>query len=171
MGHGSFGYAYKVYDPEMKWGPNHQFYVMKEINLAGRSELERAQILEDAGHEVKIMQQLIHPNIIKFFEVRKNADKVGISMELADDGTIEDKIRDRVRRHERDEVEYFSERQVMFWFVQTMMAVAYMHDPERGRMIHRDIKPENVFLMKNGMVKLADFGTAKKTPKNSLAAT
>ena len=63
------------------------------------------------------MKLLIHPNIIKFFEVQKNMDKVAISMELADDNTIEDKIKERVKRHNADEVEYFSERQVMYWFV------------------------------------------------------
>ena len=64
-----------------------------------------------------MMKSLQHPNIIKFFEAKSNQNAVGIYMELADDGTIAGKIKERARYHNRDDVEYFSERQIMYWFV------------------------------------------------------
>ena len=56
----------------------------------------------------------------------------------------------------------------MTWFVQIVLAIEFMHNQ---RTIHRDIKSENILLDKNGMIKLADFGTAKRFKTANLAQT
>mmetsp|Transcript_11956 Transcript_11956/g.26057 ORF Transcript_11956/g.26057 Transcript_11956/m.26057 type:complete len:81 (-) Transcript_11956:454-696(-) len=53
--------------------------------------------------------------------------------------------------------ELFSEAQICHWLVQMALALYYMHEK---RILHRDLKTQNVFL-KNGKVKLGDFGIAK----------
>ena len=47
---------------------------------------------------------------------------------------------------------------VLNWFTQICLAIKHCHD---RKILHRDLKAGNVFLMKNGIVKLGDFGIAK----------
>jgi NIMA (never in mitosis gene a)-related kinase len=42
--------------------------------------------------------------------------------------------------------------------VQICLAIKHIHDK---KILHRDLKSQNVFLTKNGLVKLGDFGIAK----------
>ena len=51
-----------------------------------------------------------------------------------------------------------SEDQTQFYAMQMVMAVEHLH--VRG-IAHRDIKPDNIALMKDGYIKLIDFGFAK----------
>lgn len=43
-------------------------------------------------------------------------------------------------------------------FVQLCLALKHVHD---RKILHRDLKSQNIFLMKNGMIKLGDFGIAR----------
>ena len=52
---------------------------------------------------------------------------------------------------------YLSESKAKSWIYQTLKALDFMH---RNGIFHRDIKPENI-LIRNGQVKLADFGSCK----------
>lgn len=64
----------------------------------------------------------------------------------------------RIRRF-RKQREYIHEDQIMEWFVQICMALAYLHD---RHVLHRDIKPHNVFLTNNArVVKVGDFGVTR----------
>ncbi len=53
---------------------------------------------------------------------------------------------------------FFSENQIIDWFTQLCLAMKHIHD---RKILHRDIKSQNVFLTKNGLIKLGDFGIAK----------
>lgn len=44
------------------------------------------------------------------------------------------------------------------WFTQMCLAMKHVHD---RKIIHRDIKGQNIFLTKNNIIKLGDFGIAK----------
>ena len=46
----------------------------------------------------------------------------------------------------------------MDWFTQICLAIKHIHDK---KILHRDLKSQNIFLTKNGLVKLGDFGIAK----------
>ena len=49
-------------------------------------------------------------------------------------------------------------QRIIDWFVQMCLAVKHCHD---HHILHRDIKTQNIFLMKNGMIKLGDFGISR----------
>lgn len=77
-------------------------------------------------------------------------------MEFCDDGDLAKKIQDRATENAQKNVEnYFSEEKILMWF--TMMCLGLKHCHDR-RIIHRDVKAQNVFMCKNGMLKLGDFG-------------
>eukprot|EP00993_Chasmostoma_nieuportense_P000565 NODE_1520_length_1475_cov_27.909496_g1441_i0.p1 GENE.NODE_1520_length_1475_cov_27.909496_g1441_i0~~NODE_1520_length_1475_cov_27.909496_g1441_i0.p1 ORF type:complete len:490 (+),score=146.23 NODE_1520_length_1475_cov_27.909496_g1441_i0:78-1472(+) len=46
----------------------------------------------------------------------------------------------------------------MSWFLQMGLAVKYMHD---NKILHRDLKSANIFLTKENLVKIGDFGFGK----------
>ena len=53
--------------------------------------------------------------------------------------------------------ELFPEDKILDWFTQVCLAIKHIRD---SKILHRDIKSQNIFL-KNGQIKLGDFGIAK----------
>ena len=72
-------------------------------------------------------------------------------MDYADGGDLSMKIKEQNGK-------FFPEDKILDWFTQVCLAIKHIHD---RRILHRDIKSQNIFLMKNGQVKLGDFGIAK----------
>ena len=57
----------------------------------------------------------------------------------------------------------FSESQIINWLIQICLALKYIHEL---KIIHRDIKPSNIFLTKDDLIKLGDFGISKALQKD-----
>ena len=72
-------------------------------------------------------------------------------MDYADGGDLSMKIREQNGK-------FFPENKILDWFTQVCLAIKHIHD---RKILHRDIKSQNIFLMKNGQIKLGDFGIAK----------
>eukprot|EP01012_Entosiphon_sulcatum_P023971 TRINITY_DN29121_c0_g1_i1.p1 TRINITY_DN29121_c0_g1~~TRINITY_DN29121_c0_g1_i1.p1 ORF type:complete len:497 (+),score=140.33 TRINITY_DN29121_c0_g1_i1:27-1517(+) len=154
VGTGSFGRAMLVHN---KHG---QVFVAKELNLQQMSKKDR----RSAENEVKLLQELDHPFIIKFVDsFIDDAGKMYIIMEYADGGDLSDKI--KAQRAKRT---YFSEDQVMLWFGQLCLALDHLHEK---KILHRDLKTKNVFLTSSGIVKLGDFGFSKRLKTAAMAKT
>ena len=108
---------------------------------------------------------LDHPNIIRAHEVYKTkSGKLCIVMDYADGGDLSAMIKKR----EANNMEYFSEEDVFNILCQICLALKVCHE---HKILHRDLKPHNILLMKNGRVKLADFGIAKILNTRSVATT
>ena len=73
-------------------------------------------------------------------------------MEYAEGGDLASHIQ---RRAERSQ--HFSEETILLWFVQMCLALWHVH---RNGFLHRDLKAQNVFLAKDNVLKLGDFGIA-----------
>ncbi|KAH0789248.1 CAMK family protein kinase [Histomonas meleagridis] len=141
IGEGSYG---KIQLCEEK--ATDQLIVIKEISLLNRTAKE----IEETQKETKILSLLHHPNIVAYKGSFIEDNKLYIMMEYVDGGDLGQKIKNATAP--------FEESQILNWFVQICLAIKHIHD---RKIIHRDLKAENVFLMKNGMVKLGDFGVSK----------
>ena len=120
-------------------------------------------------NEASIMKKLCHPNVISFKDVFKDTklEYFYIVMEYADDGDLNKKIKQQQQKISKDK--YFSEDKILKFFYQICKGIEYIHSKN---VIHRDIKSQNIFLMKNGTIKIGDFGIAKSLSNtNSNAKT
>ena len=119
-------------------------------------------------NEASIMKKLFHPNVISFKDVFKDIklDYFYIVMEYANDGDLSKKIKNQKQKIIGEK--YFSEEKIMQYFYQICRGLQYIHSKN---IIHRDIKSQNIFLMKNGKIKIGDFGIAKALTKTKNNAT
>ncbi len=98
--------------------------------------------------ESRAVAMLSHPNIVSVYDVSHSDDVEYIVMELVDGINLKQYMKSKGALPV-DEVLNFS----------TQIAKALSHAHSKG-IIHRDIKPQNVMLLKDGLIKVADFGIA-----------
>jgi NIMA (never in mitosis gene a)-related kinase len=150
LGEGAFGKAFLVRDRETGL-----HYCLKRTPLGDNPEKVR--------QESQLLARLDHPNIIRHVESFERSGYLYIAMDFADGGDVE-----AVLNKHRAESTRMDEKTVMNVFSQVLLGLDYLHS---HRILHRDIKPMNVLLMKDGSVKLADFGIARVLAAGSMAHT
>eukprot|EP00245_Coleochaete_scutata_P006348 TRINITY_DN20776_c0_g1_i1.p1 TRINITY_DN20776_c0_g1~~TRINITY_DN20776_c0_g1_i1.p1 ORF type:complete len:401 (+),score=73.52 TRINITY_DN20776_c0_g1_i1:223-1425(+) len=132
---------------------NNQLYAIK---IFRRSRLRKMKVapktnaLQDVMHEVAIMKQLNHPNIVRLEEVidDPDVDKLYMVLEFVPGGSVFEGTgpngglgEDLSRRYFRD----------------TVAGLMYLHE---HNVVHGDIKPENLLVSEEGKIKIADFGVS-----------
>ena len=103
--------------------------------------------------EVRLLQRLDHPNIIKYLDAFIDEHDLIIVFEWAEAGDLK-----RQLRKAREKKVRFDERLVWRYFSQICSAIQYMHNM---RVMHRDLKPANIFLTAKGQVKVGDLGLSR----------
>ena len=98
--------------------------------------------------ESQAVAQLSHPNIVSVYDVSKGGDTEYIVMELVDGITLKQYMEKRGQ---------LSWREALHFITQIMRALQHAHS--RG-VVHRDIKPQNMMVLRDGSVKVTDFGIA-----------
>jgi serine/threonine-protein kinase 11 len=141
LGEGSYAKVFLGFDTQTK-----QHYAMKRFRLrelqrlhAGVSQLER---------EISAMRRLIHPNIIRLYEVLHDEGNaiVYLVIDYADCGSL-----DRILLGQ----DHMHKALIRMVFRKVLSAVSYLHS--RG-IVHQDIKPSNILLSGDGAIYLSDFG-------------
>ena len=92
--------------------------------------------------------QLSHANIVSIYDVSSSQGTDYIVMELIDGITLKQYMERRGRMDWRESLHFIT---------QIMRGLSHAHS--RG-IIHRDIKPQNIMVLRDGSVKVADFGIA-----------
>ena len=98
--------------------------------------------------EAAAVAQLSHPNIVSVYDVSRGGDTEYIVMELIDGITLKQYMEKRGQLNWRESLHFIT---------QIMRGLSHAHS--RG-IVHRDIKPQNVMVLRDGSVKVADFGIA-----------
>lgn len=105
--------------------------------------------------ESQAVAMLSHPNIVSVYDVSTSITADYIVMELIDGITLK---------------QYMEKKGVLNWKETLHFAIqiskALEHAHSRG-IVHRDIKPHNVMVLKNGSVKVTDFGIARMMSKGN----
>ena len=149
LGSGSYGMVSLV-----KSKKNNYYYAIKNIST---KQILHEQLHSNLELERSILLQIDHPFIVKLVKTLKDKKYVYFLMEYIQGKELFDVIR---------EIGLLNKFQTQFYSASMMLAVEYLHE---RRFIFRDIKPENIMVLKNGYIKLIDFGTAKKITEDKAA--
>ncbi len=98
--------------------------------------------------ESHAVAMLCHPNIVAVYDVSHSDDIEYIVMELVEGITLKQYMEKKGA---------LAWKEVLHFSKQISKALAHAH--ERG-IIHRDIKPQNIMLLRDGTIKVGDFGIA-----------
>jgi len=119
---------------------------MKEIDIHNLSASERLSSI----NEVKVLSILDHPNIVKFFNSYEWNGKLLIEMEYCGGGSLAEFLAQLNQP--------LKEFEILTIFSQIDSAITYIHD---RNILHRDLKTANIFMTKNKIFKVGDFGICK----------
>ena len=108
------------------------------------------QRFEALRAEVALLQELKHENVVRFMGIDKVGFCMYIMMELVTGGNIQEIVK---------QFGALSDDIACKYTRQIVEGLTYMHEKN---IIHRDIKGANILVSVDGVVKLADFGTAKR---------
>ena len=142
-----------------------------------RNEIEKdPKILSYLKHEIIILKNLKHPNIIKFEELKKTTNHYYIIMEYCNGGDLSQALKKYQEKYGKS----FNEEIVQYFMRQIINAFKYIHGK---KVIHRDIKLENILLnyeneedkknlnLLKATIKIIDFGFSCRMDKSSLKYT
>lgn len=126
----------------------HRLNRMVAIKILKNDMAENSEIRRRFRDESRAVAQMSHTNIVSIYDVSTSGDTEYIVMELIDGITLKQYM-DR-----RGQMDW---RESLHFITQIMRALDHAHS--RG-IVHRDIKPQNIMVLRDGSVKVADFGIA-----------
>ena len=111
--------------------------------------VQNGELLRRFKNESKAVALLSHPNIVRVYDVNFS-DRVNyIVMEYIDGITLKEYIEHKG---------VLDWKEAVYFTIQILRALQHAHD---NGIVHRDIKPQNIMLLKDGSIKVADFGIAR----------
>ena len=127
----------------------HRLNRLVAIKILKDDYMEDEEFRRRFHSESQAVAMLSHPNIVSVYDVSSSVNADYIVMELIDGITLK---------------QYMEKKGVLNWKETLHFAIqigkALEHAHSRG-IVHRDIKPHNVMVLKNGSVKVTDFGIAR----------
>lgn len=170
IGFGGFGVTYKAWDNTLAsvvavkeffpMGMSSRVPHGREIIVfSGKGQTEynklRGRFVDEARNMAKFSQE---ENIVNTYDYFEENNTAYIVMEFLDGESLKDRI---IRQG------HLSESDALPIMLQVTSALQKMHEQ---KIIHRDVSPDNIFLLKDGRVKVIDFGTARFSVKEDQQA-
>ncbi|XP_016061727.1 PREDICTED: mitogen-activated protein kinase kinase kinase 19 isoform X3 [Miniopterus natalensis] len=127
-----------------------QLIAVKQVALDTSDKLATEREYRKLQEEVDLLKALKHVNIVAYLGTCLEKNTVSIFMEFVPGGSISSII---------NRFGPLPEMVFCKYTEQILQGVAYLHE---NCVVHRDIKGNNVMLMPTGVIKLIDFGCAKR---------
>jgi len=138
IGKGAFGRVFRGLDVSTG-----QVVAIKQVDKSLLSKDQLPAIMR----ELDLLRQLDHKNIVKLWAYEETKQSLFFIMEYIEGGSLHDA---------KKRFGTFPELLLVRYIADTLDGLAYLHSK---RVIHRDIKGANILLTKEGVCKLADFGS------------
>jgi len=117
------------------------------VRLCNEDDVKQAEAIQS---EISLLENLRHPNIVNLLGTQTSGGKLNILMEYVPGKSVDVLLASFGPFHEK----------VLKTYTQQLSsALAYCH---ANRVVHRDIKGKNILVDQAGVLKLADFGSAKR---------
>ena len=131
IGEGAFGKVYLT----KKEGDSKK-YATKELD---RKEIDHSEAKKYLANEIRILSALKHPNIVKFYDIKKTTKHYFIMMEFCNGGGLSNALEKYIKINGKP----FPEELVQHFMRQIVDAFKYIHGK---KVIHRDVKLDNILL-------------------------
>ncbi len=153
LGRGAMGVVFLGKDPKIN-----RMVAIKTLKFEDDIDAEDQKALKERFfREAESAGRLSHPNIVTIYDTGEDQDMCYIAMELLDGRDLKDwSSKDKL----------MPMRDVLEMIAKVAESLDYAH--EQG-IVHRDIKPANIMLLKNGIIKVTDFGIARITTSSRTA--
>jgi serine/threonine protein kinase len=151
LGQGGFGRTYLVKDERSF----EDFFVLKEFVPQATNEDAVNKSRELFEREAKVLNQLEHPQIPKFYGWFKEGERLFLVQEFVDGKTF-----DQILTERQEQNQAFNELEVIQLLKDVLPVLQYIHD---NRIIHRDLSPDNIMLChQTNKPILIDFGVVNQ---------
>jgi serine/threonine protein kinase len=149
VGRGAMGEVYRAFDASLR----------REVavKIAAETPDAASDGARRFAQEAQLVAGLSHPNVVAVHDFGSDRGRLFIVSELLDGRTLREQI-------DGGPLDW---RTALDVAVQAGRALAAAH--EKG-VVHRDLKPDNVVVLRNGTVKVLDFGLAKALDRDALAS-
>lgn len=145
IGQGAMGVVYEARDPKIN-----RVLAIKTIRFSDEFEEGRVKEIRNRFFkEAEIAGKLSHPSIVSIYDAGEDYDLTYLAMEFLEGEDL--------RQHCKKGA-LLPLRKVLDIVSEVALALDYAHGEG---VIHRDVKPGNIMLLKNGKIKVTDFGIAK----------
>lgn len=128
----------------------HRLNRLVAIKILREDLSQDAELRRRFHDESQAVAMLSHPNIVSVYDVSRSSELEYIVMELIDGITLKQYMQQKGNK--------LNWREALHFITQIVKALGHAHS--RG-IIHRDIKPHNIMVLRDGSVKVADFGIAR----------
>ncbi|HEV8609726.1 MAG TPA: protein kinase [Thermoanaerobaculia bacterium] len=142
LGAGGMGEVYRAKDPRIG-----REVAVKVLPASFSTDPDRLRRFEQEARAAGVLN---HPNITAVYDVGTFEGAPYVVTELLDGETLRSRLAGGA----------LAPRRAIDCAIQIAHGLAAAH--EKG-IVHRDLKPENLFVMKDGRLKILDFGLAKLT--------
>ena len=119
------------------------------VKLLKKEYLTNEEFVRRFRNESRVISVLDHPNIVKVYDVNFTGEDQYIVMEYIDGVTLNQYIHHQGQLRWKDAVHFLR---------QILQALQHAHD---HGVVHRDIKSQNIMLLRDGTIKVMDFGIAR----------
>ncbi|KAM3128248.1 hypothetical protein pb186bvf_019667 [Paramecium bursaria] len=141
LGQGSYGIVYKAIHKETG--------IPRAIKVIHKPSIKQKERIEN---ELRTMEVLDHPHVIRVFETYEDEENIYIVLEICSGGDIFDKVL---------ELGNFNQNDALTIFIQIIRSINYY---QNLKIVHRDLKPENFLFQSKedfNSLYIIDFGLAK----------
>ncbi len=145
IGRGGMGIVYQAYDPL-----ENRLVAIKRLVMENISPEKMREFRDRFKREAVTVKRLSHKNIVEVFDVEVEADNYYYVMEFLEGHSLKSEL--EARREPMTPKEFWP------YLSQVAEALDFAHTMN---VVHRDVKPDNIFILKDGRVKITDFGIAR----------
>lgn len=145
IGRGGMGIVYQAFDPV-----ENRLVAIKRLVMENISAEKMREFRDRFRREAVTVKRLSHKNIVEVFDVEVEADNYYYVMEFLEGHSLRS---DLEQRHEA-----MTPEEYWPYLSQVAEALDFAHTMN---VVHRDVKPDNIFILKDGRVKITDFGIAR----------